>query len=65
MTLKEKRTVELAEEKGASSWLNVIPLQEYGFVLNKGEFRDAVALRYDRLIKGLPSKFVYVTTPSM
>ena len=56
MTPKEKRTIELAEEKGASNWLNVLPLKDHGFVLNKGEFRDGLALRYNKSIKGLPSK---------
>ena len=45
-----------AKEKGASSWLSVIPLEEHGFILNKGEFRDAVSLRYNKKLRGLPSK---------
>ena len=45
-------------ERGASSWLNVLPLKEQGFTLNKEEFRDALELRYDRNIKHLPSKRV-------
>ena len=39
-------SVELAQEKGASSWLSVLPLEEFGFSLHKGVFRDALALRY-------------------
>ena len=42
-----KRHAELASEKGASSWLAVLPIEEHGFHLNKGEFRDALHLRYD------------------
>ena len=38
--------MELASEKGASSWLTALPLTEFGFSLHKGAFRDAVALRY-------------------
>ena len=38
-------TVKLAREKGASSWLNVLPIQEHGFYLHKSDFRDALALR--------------------
>ena len=53
MTPKEKRRIELAEEKGASGWLNVLPLQDHVSTSNKG---DTVALRYDRKIKGLPTK---------
>ena len=33
-------------EKGASSWLNGLPYEKYGFVLNKRGFKDAIALRY-------------------
>ena len=39
-------SVELAQEKGASSWLSVLPLEEFGFFLHKGAFRDALALQY-------------------
>ena len=38
------------------SWLSVIPLEEHGFILNKGELRDAVSLRYNNKLRGLPSK---------
>ena len=33
-------------EKGASSWLTVLPLEEHHFALHKQAFRDALALRY-------------------
>ena len=36
----------LAQEKGVSTWLTSLPLEEYGFALHKGAFRDALALRY-------------------
>ena len=41
-----KRSVELASEKGTSSWLTVLPWQEHGFSLHKMAFHYAVALRY-------------------
>ena len=44
------------QEKGVSSWLGVLPLEEYGFVLNKGEFRDAIKLRYGNHLRGLPQE---------
>ena len=50
------RAVKQAQEKGAGSWLNVLPLEEQGFTLTKGEFRDALALRYNKQLRGLPSK---------
>ena len=53
------RSVIEAREKGASSWLSVLPLSEFGFDLNKGEFRDAVNLRYNKPLRGLQSKCPY------
>ena len=41
--------MKLAVEKGASSWLTAIPMDEYGFALHKSAFQDAIALRYDWL----------------
>ena len=41
-----QRAIDLAQEKGASSWLTSLPTQVFGFSLRKGAFRDAVALRY-------------------
>ena len=41
---KTKSMVEQARDKGASSWLIALPLQEMDFVLNKQEFRDALRL---------------------
>jgi hypothetical protein len=38
--------MDLAQEKGASSWLSALPREEFGFTLHKGAFRDALALRY-------------------
>ena len=37
---EEKRQIDnLASEKGASNWLNVLPLTKYGVNLNKSELR--------------------------
>ena len=41
-----RRTMDLASEKGASNWLTSLPIEEYGFCLHKGAFKDALALRY-------------------
>ena len=41
-----KRHIELAMEKGASSWLSVLPLDDHNFSLHKGAFKDAICLRY-------------------
>ena len=54
LPVKTKRAVDLATEKGASSWMTVIPVKEMDSNLNKREFKDAdaVHLRYDRLTGG-------------
>ena len=49
------KAIQDAKMPGASSWLSVLPLAEFGFALNKGEFRDALSLRYGRPLKGLPA----------
>ena len=46
LPLKAQRAFEFIKEKGASSWLSVIPLKEMNFTLNKREFRNAIKLRY-------------------
>jgi hypothetical protein len=38
--------MDCAQEKGASSWLTALPLEEFNLTLHKGAFRDAIALRY-------------------
>ena len=47
--------VKEAAQKGVSSWLTCLPLEEYGFILNKKEFSDALCLRYNIPMKGLPN----------
>ena len=49
---------EQASEKGASSWLSVIPLKDLGYDLNKGEFRDALKLRYSWEFTDIPNRCV-------
>ena len=45
------KIIDLASEKGASCWLTSLPLQRYGFVLNKQQFHDSICLRYNYSIK--------------
>ena len=40
------KAVALAQQKGASTWLRTLPLEEHGFALHKGTLRNALALRY-------------------
>ena len=50
-----RSAVDQAKDDGASSWLSARPIQEHGFALHKGAFRDAIALRYGWELLGLPS----------
>ena len=50
------KLIELSSEKGASSWLTSLPLKEYGFCLNKQEFMDAIAMRYNFKISDVSKK---------
>ena len=49
------KAMELAQEKGSSSWLSALPLEQYGLTLHKGAFRDALALRYGWTPANLPT----------
>ena len=42
-------------DKGASSWLNAIPLKDRGLTLNKQEFRDSLRLQYSLPLQDIPS----------
>jgi hypothetical protein len=48
------RNLDVLRLKGASSWLTVLPLQEFRYTLSKQEFVDAISLRYKFPIKGMP-----------
>ena len=60
-TLQEKlpenlqRAMEIFSEKGSSHWLNALPLTAHGFSLPKGQFRDALCLRYNWHPQHLPA----------
>jgi hypothetical protein len=49
------RAVDAASEKGASAVFSTRPLEQYGFCFKaKRDFRDLIALRYGRSVRGLP-----------
>ena len=50
--------MDLNSEKGASSWLSVLPISGHGFALHKGAFHDAICLRYKWHPPHLPSRCV-------
>ena len=64
LTEKTKRAVDLAAEKGASSWLTVIPVKEMDLNLSKREFKDAAHLSYDWHISDVPILVVIATSNS-
>ena len=53
-----RRAVDLAKEKGSSTWLTALPLAEHGFALHKMAFHDALALRYGWTPSEMPSMCV-------
>ena len=52
------KALEAAREKGASNWLNALPLRTQGYALDKQSFRDAIFTRYGIALKRLPSHCV-------
>ena len=50
---QKAKHIELLCKKGASAWLTSLPLEEFGFVLNKQEFTDAISLRYNLPFKNM------------
>jgi len=53
-----QRAIAVSSEKGASSWLSVLPIAEHGFALHKGAFRDALCLRYGWHPSNLPTQCI-------
>ena len=51
-----RRAIDLATEKGSSTWLTALPVTEHGFTLHKSAFHDALALRYGWSPSEMPSK---------
>ena len=45
-----------SRDKGASSWLNAVPVKDQGLALNKQEFRDSLRMRYNLPLHDLPSQ---------
>ena len=47
--------MELSKEKGVSTWLSSLPIDDHGFALHKSAFRDALSLRYGWSLQNPPS----------
>ena len=52
------RAIDCCQERGASSWLSALPIEQYGFALHKTDFTDALCLRYGWIPSHLPSHCV-------
>ena len=52
------RVYEAITEKGASTWLNALPLKDHDLYLDKMTFRDSIFLRYDIPLPRLPTHCV-------
>ena len=59
LPLQLQKAVDLAKEKGASTWLTALPLKEHSFALHRAAFHDAMSLRYGWPPSDLPSKCEY------
>ena len=59
LSKEELRANEIAQLKGASSWLNALPLEAENYALNKREFFDAIQMRYRWSLKRMPISCVY------
>ena len=59
LPISTRQIIKQTKMVGASNWLNAIPLAEHEFSLSKGEFRNALALRFNHGINGLPSKSTF------
>ena len=47
-----------ASEKGSSSWVTALPIDDHSFTLHKGAFRDALCLQYNWILPHLPTSCV-------
>ena len=65
MSINLRQALESCQEKGASSWLSAIPIEQYGFALHKTDFTNALCLRYDWIPSHLPSPCVCSKTFSV
>ena len=52
------KALDASMENGASIWLTVLPIKEYGFALDKQSFRDSVYIRYNIPLPRLPTSCV-------
>ena len=54
LSVNLQQCIELAKEKGSSSWLSAVSIELHGFYLNKSTFCDAICLRYGWSLLNVP-----------
>lgn len=52
---EHKTIIEQQSVKGTSLWLTTLPIANLGFVMTKTEFQDALCLRYNMDVHGMPN----------
>ena len=57
LSAPQRRLMDCSRERGASSWVTALPINEHGFFLHKGAFRDALCLWYGWKPPNLPLQF--------
>ena len=58
LSSEQQLLVDIAAEKGVSSWLTARPAWQHGSILSKSDFRDALCIRYGHQLTGLPDSCV-------
>src|ERR1700710_588673 len=53
-----KPALKITAEKGASSWVTATPLYDHGTILHKGDFVDAIYMRYGGTLPNLSADCV-------
>ena len=58
LSSEQRLLLDVAGEKGVSSWVMATPGWQSGTILNKADFRDALCIRYGMSLPGLPDRCV-------
>ena len=50
------RANDIFQQPGCNNWLNIIPIEEFNYNLNKQQFLDEVRIRYQLPLPNLPTR---------
>ena len=64
MSKDQIRANDILQQPGCNNWLNIIPVEEFNYNLNKQQFLDAVRLRYQLPIPNLLTRCPCEEPPS-